>query len=89
MVLELAGTLCVGCFITYAYLAACRKKILKELMLRHATIVRIKWTPWRETFGATQQETRFEVQYKDSAGFFHIAVCRTRLFAEVFWEETQ
>ncbi|MFA5852561.1 MAG: hypothetical protein WC820_07670 [Spirochaetales bacterium] len=87
MFVEISVTLLIVCFISCLYLLVCRKKVLKELKKKSGTATKIKWTPWVETMGEEWHETRFEVFYKDPDGNPHTAICRTRLFSEVYWHD--
>lgn len=87
MFAEVAVTLIIICFSSCLYLLVCRYKVAKEIKKKSGTEARIKWTPWVEALGEEWHETRFEVFYKDKEGNRRTAICKIRLFSEVYWKD--
>jgi len=89
MLVEIAVTLLITCFSSCFYLLVCRHKVAKELKKKSGIATRIKWTPCVESIGEEWHETRFEVFYTDPEGNRHTAICKIRLFSEVYWREKE
>lgn len=88
MILEVVGTIGIGCAFPITYLMVCKRKVRKELKRQGSRALCIRWIARVDTPSEKLHETRLEVLYKDSDGQAHRAVCAVRPFSEVYWIES-
>lgn len=89
MILEVVGTIGIGCALPITYLIVCKRKIRKELEKQGSQALSIRWIVRLEASCEKQHETWLEVFYEDSDGLPHRALCAVRPFSEVYWKEDQ
>ena len=87
MILEVVGTIGVGCAFPIAYLMVCKRKVRKELKRLGSRALSIRWIARLDASCEKQHETWLEVTYKDAEGLPRHAVCAVRPFSEVYWIE--
>lgn len=89
MILEIVGTIGIGCAFPITYLMVCKRKVRKALEKQGSHPLSIRWIARLDASCEKQHETRLEVVYKDSTDRIHRAVCAVRPFSEVYWIEDQ
>ena len=62
-------------------------RIRSDIEMRNGRLVNKSWNPFGKGWFGEKGERLYDVQYIDSDGNMHNAVCKTSIFTGVFWAD--